>query len=318
MKRNHIKVPNRLITDDSLSYSARKLGAVLYSHRNHLGTVSMNLKDMARLSGLSIATVRRALDELEQSKHLTRCKQYKYDTQRERYVYATSLYSLDLSFEGGFTFVPRAQLRKAATMGGSQFTVCLYLCFQTGNNYRAFPSLKKISTDLNMAKSTVCRVIKKLGAIGILLIQKCLKVNKAFSQNSYFFIRNSESKKLTTVVLDAIHSERSNVCRPARHKKMKHKLVSRRLFSLLPVNIIRRISREIKTFLCGRVVRKLANLSLDLDNVGVYVRKRKIYRPKIKDSFYAFTNMHNNPIRQEKYQKHPPNRQGFFKLGKRL
>lgn len=258
MKLNHIKVPNHLITDDSLSYSARKLGAVLYSRRNHFGTVKMSLKVMAGLSGLSISTVRKSLSELEASKHLTKCRQYKYDKQKGRFVYSINSYSLDLSFEGGFTFIPRANIRKAATTGASEFTVCLYLFFQTGNSNRAFPSLSKISDDLKMARSTVCRVMKALRTIGIFLIQRCLKANKAFSQNSYFFIHNSELQPVyVTQASQAAECITNDHLKPPTIKSCVR--LSERVISFPPVNIIRRVFKKINTIFDLKVVRKLVN-----------------------------------------------------------
>ena len=56
---------------------------------------------------------------------------------------------------------------------------------------RAFPSLNRICKNLGIGKATVCRVLRELSAIGRIYSKFCMKVNYAYSCNSYYLIRNA-------------------------------------------------------------------------------------------------------------------------------
>ncbi|MEM5769909.1 MAG: helix-turn-helix domain-containing protein [Bacillota bacterium] len=66
--------PNRLIQDGALSFSARRVGAVLYSHRNRLGACKRSLAYLAKQACCSVTTVRKAPEELEDAKYITQTK----------------------------------------------------------------------------------------------------------------------------------------------------------------------------------------------------------------------------------------------------
>lgn len=199
------KVPNCLILDGSLSYSARRMGAVLYSRRNHFGTCQKSQAYLATLAGCSVTTARKALEELEAGQYIVRCKNYKYNEAQSRLVYDQYTYQCKLGFIGGFTLIPRDVFRRP--LKSSSFVLCLYLYLRAGNSNRAFPSLNRMCKDLWMGKSTVCRAIKALAAIRRIYAQSCQKANRAFSSNSYFFLGNAD---YTAPVLVARHAPCTN------------------------------------------------------------------------------------------------------------
>lgn len=184
------QVPNRLILAATLSASARRMGAVLYSRRNRLGACRKSQSTLAALAGCSVTTARKALGELERAGYITKTRHYKYDETKGRLVYDQYTYHCDLGFHGGFTLVPRDLF--GHTLISSAFVLCLYLYLRAGNRNRAFPSLNTICKDLWMGKATVCRALKALGAAGRIYAQHCLKTNRAFSKNSYIFLCNPD------------------------------------------------------------------------------------------------------------------------------
>jgi len=192
MRKSHrygkpsFKVPNQLILDGSLSFSARRMGVALYGHHNPFGACRKSLKQLAALASCTITTARKALDELESSGYITRCRHYRYDEKLNRLVYDQYTYHCDLKFDGGYTLIPRDLFGHA--LKNSTFVLCLYLYLRAGNGTRAFPSLNRISKELWMAISTACRALKALTGTGIILAQLCIKANKAHSNNSYFFL----------------------------------------------------------------------------------------------------------------------------------
>ena len=147
-KFRSFKLPNPLICDDTLSYSARRVGTVLYGHRNHFGLCHKSQDLLAKYAHCSADTVRKALEELERAGYITRYRNHKYSVELGRVVYDRNTYVCDLAFRGGFTMVPRHILDWDLTPGA--FSVCLFLCLQAGNGTRAFPSLRKIGGMLGM------------------------------------------------------------------------------------------------------------------------------------------------------------------------
>lgn len=185
-RKTTFKIPNRLILDGTLSYSARRMGAVLYSRRNPLGSCRKSLATLAGLVVCSISTVRKALEELETAGYIERRKHYKYNEAKGRMVYDQYTYHCNLSFHGGFTLIPRDLF--CHPLKSSGFTVALYLYYQAGNRRRAFPSLRRMCRDLWMGAATVCRALRQLDAAGLVYVEACVKSNHAFANNSYFIL----------------------------------------------------------------------------------------------------------------------------------
>lgn len=178
------KLPNQLILDDRLSFSARRLGAVLYSRRNALGCCRKSLTTLAKLSRLSVTTVRKALAELSDTGHIAYINTYRYDERIQRVVYAVSVYQCLVPVSKDFTLIPWAVFD--TEMQSSAFVAALYLYLQAGNGTRSFPSLRQICRDIGAGIATVCRAIKTLGRL--IYVLHCKRVNRAFSNNSYHIL----------------------------------------------------------------------------------------------------------------------------------
>lgn len=188
-KRLTFKIPNRLITDASLTYTARRLGAVLYAHRNALGACSKSLSRLAALAGYAVSTVREGLEALAKAGHITVQRCSRYHNKLGRLVHARSIYHCDLSFQGGYTLLPRDVLRQRDdTLAPSSFSVLMYLYQQAGNEARAYPGIRRICEVLAMGRSTVCRALQEIRKLSSILVQHCIKKNKAHTENSYHIV----------------------------------------------------------------------------------------------------------------------------------
>lgn len=186
-RRNTFKLPNRLIRDDRLSPAARKLAAVLYAHRNALGFCTKSAAALSALSGLCPATVRRAVEELSGAGYLSAGRTYRYLARKGRVVFGRMAYQVRLSFEGGYTLIPRDLLAQRAELTPAAFLVCLCLLMSAGNRRRAFPSISRLSRLAGIARSTVCRALAQIRSVSWLLVQLCRKRTGAFAANSYCF-----------------------------------------------------------------------------------------------------------------------------------
>lgn len=208
--RSYFKLPNKLLLDAGLSFSARRVGAVLYSRRNALGTCRKSLAALARFAACSVPTARKALAELEAAGYIARQRQYRYDPLLGQPVYDVQAYHCSLDFGQGYTLVPRSIFQYE--LRGSAFVVCLYLYFCLGNSSRAFPSLSRISSVLWMARSTVCQALACLREAGCILRQHCARANRTFSANSYFFLQRVE--QAVSAVLAPLASALASVWAP--------------------------------------------------------------------------------------------------------
>ena len=187
MKRQTFKVPNRLICDDRLSPSARKVGVVLYAHRNHLGVVYKSQEMLGELSGLCPATVRKATEELSAAGYVTAAPTRRYLEQKHRVVYGRKVYQLSLGFQGGYTLVPRAVVARRDDLTPAAFLVCMGLFVAAGNRRRAFPSLTKLSALVGVTVRTVCRALEQIKRLPWIVAQLCKKRSGAYAASSYHF-----------------------------------------------------------------------------------------------------------------------------------
>jgi len=190
-KKPKFKLPNSLITDYRLSYSARRLGAVLYSRRNALGAYRKSLKGLAKLSQLSVPTVRKAVAQLEQAGYISHKRNYVYDHDLKRVVYAQNTYLCSLEYPSGFTLVPHSLLEKRLTP--ATFTVALYIFQQMGNCGRAWPKISDIITALTSGHATVCRALAAIRSMGVMLVRHCIKRNRVYTSNSYYPLNGNQN-----------------------------------------------------------------------------------------------------------------------------
>lgn len=255
MHESKIKVPNRLIQDATLSFSARRLGAVLYSRRNHAGFCHKSLSALSALSRLSVKTVQTALGELISHGYIVRIKSYRYNETLGRAVFAVSSYRCELATDKDYTLIPRRLFN--ADLQSSAFVTALYIYQQMGNKTRCFPSLSMIANAIGASISTVCRAIK---AVERLFYRKpCKKVNHAFASNSYHFLH--DASKAETVDQEAVRTRRTI-------RRLLTSFASRLQHSTP--------ARVLQAFFPKGVLSNLPNYSLDLDNGSIIRRGNKI------------------------------------------
>lgn len=197
------KIPNRLITDVSLSFSARRLGAYFCAASNRLGLTRKSLAMLSGLSGLSVSTVQSAIDELERSGYLTRQRTYRFDPARAHMVYDRTVYQVHKYLPGGFTLVPSDVLQKRE-LSSSAFVLALYLCEQGAGRGRAFPSISQMVEAIGVAKSTVCRALQQLKTVAVFLVRHCVRSNRTYAANSYFYLHKSECQSCPPLDLTAL------------------------------------------------------------------------------------------------------------------
>lgn len=181
------KMPNNLLCDKGLSFTARILGISLYCRKNRLNACRKSLKELADFCRLSEGTVEKGLKQLEQRGYLSRRKCSRFHRGRGRRENAKTVYFC-APIKGGFTFVPRSVFQH--DLNPSRFLVLLEMYFHTGER-EAFPSYTRISKDLHMSRNTAMDSVKELNDRNILYTRSCMKRNGAYSNNSYFFLHQT-------------------------------------------------------------------------------------------------------------------------------
>jgi|GEM_PF-5525840 len=239
------KLPNSFILDTGLTYSAKRVGAALYLHRNSLGACRVSIARLAGLAQCSPSTALHAVRELERKGCVARQLRFGYCDAKQRVIYQKSSYYFAEIRRNGFTFVPRNIFRYR--LRNSSFAVFIYLSCMAGNRKRAFPSLNRICGDLFMSKSAVCRALSETIVQGLVHSEKCIMRNGAYSSNSYFLISNAEPGK---------PADREIAGNPGRYVYPAHtrpyKTVRR-----VPVRLVRRR----KTFLISIVLSEDQNFN---------------------------------------------------------
>lgn len=247
-RRSHstFRIPNQLILDKTLTFSARRLGAVLYGHHNALGFCRKSLASLAKLSKLSVTTVRKAVSELSDAGYIASLNTYRYNDRLGRMVYAVSVYQCLLPVDRDFTLIPRAIFD--APISSSAFVTALYLYQQTGNSTRCFPSLRALARDIGASVATVCLAVK-LGIVRLFYCLHCKKVNHAYSNNSYHILFQSRRVETSTPL-------------SAPEKRLSPPLVGSAPFPDKLQCIIRSLRFQLFSFLGG--VLKICKLQLRL------------------------------------------------------
>lgn len=185
------RVPNQIINNGNLSFSARRLAAYFCAASNRFGMCRKSIAMLSGLTGMAPATVYASIDELERSGFLARKKKYRYDFDRRHLIYDRTEYQINKYLHGGYTLVPSELLYRRELSGGA-FVLALYLCQQSGSKGRAFPSIALMAEAVGAAKSTICRCLAQLRNLGVFLVQNCVRANHTFAANSYFFLHHVE------------------------------------------------------------------------------------------------------------------------------
>ena len=185
MKRSYFKLPNSVVTDKKLSYSARHIAAVLYSRQNAKGECRKSLEQLCTISSYSMATVVKAIRELVAQGYLTVQKSYRYRETLGRVGCDRNTYCMNPEkMKGSYTLVARESLQNE--LKESAMVIYLYLLTAAGKRNRAWPSIRMIADAVGAAQSTICEALKRFKAMSGIIVENCIKRNRVFASNSYF------------------------------------------------------------------------------------------------------------------------------------
>lgn len=188
-KQLTFKVPNALICAVQLTLTARIVATVLYAHCNPLGYCHKSLARLAALSGCSVSTVRRTVQELEEAGWINARRTYVWSRRLGRRVYGPTEYSVKPLPRKGWTCVPRGYLKNTG-MTPAAFVIGLYLYMAAGNRERrAFPSISKIAAAVGVAGRTVCRALHQIRRLKEFLVTHCRRFRGDFAANNYHMCR---------------------------------------------------------------------------------------------------------------------------------
>lgn len=214
MKQQFFKMPNSLILDQSLTYSAKKICSKLYSLKNYRYKVTIN--NICKKSKASQPTVYKVLKQLESQGYLHRVKNCIWNENLSRVVWDRNSYVCNVSTQSNFTMIPMDIFNYNLTFGA--FTLYCYLKMVCGQKSHTFPSYSKIYKDIGMSKSAVQQAIHQLKDENLIHSENCVKQNGTFANNSYFFVKRTIKitampLNTTELILDITIDETTDTCK---------------------------------------------------------------------------------------------------------
>ncbi len=191
-RNRYSAVPNRLIDDTVMHYTAKIVYLALALMQRRNGHVKITAAKLTALTGLCGDTVLQSLRELEVCGFLKKKRNLRWSQEHGGLIYCANLYKLSRNFSAGYTLISAKLMDFDITPAG--FAVLLYLYRCAGRTGRAFPSLRRIAgtqgrgngSGLDMSKSTVLRVLKDLAARQAFLKNPCNTTEGDQSCNSYY------------------------------------------------------------------------------------------------------------------------------------
>lgn len=184
MSNYKIKLPNKIIKDQRLSYTAKKVAAAIYALHNVSYTVSV--KSLCSKTQLSEATVYTALNALEHFKYIQRTRHYEYSKKLHRVVFGRNSYVCLVTTASDFTLVPFSIFSRKITAG--TFALLLFLRYVAGNTNRAFPSYNFINKHFGMSRSWMRECLALLASLKMIYREHCKTFRGCFASNSYFLV----------------------------------------------------------------------------------------------------------------------------------
>lgn len=181
----YIRVPNWIMDDHQMYDSTKRVLFSLLACAGSGMTVRKSLTELSDISGCCRNTVIKAIRELEERGIVRATRRHYYSQRLERLVCGKNRYYIFRCGAGGaFTLVPRELLAVCQTH--AQFVIALHAYRLAGRKGRCFPSLRLFARQIDHAKSTVCRGVKRLHRLQVIIRSHCRKSNRAAACNSYY------------------------------------------------------------------------------------------------------------------------------------
>lgn len=191
-KKKYVVVPNDLIDDTVMHYTAKIIYIILAFARRKSGIIKLTISELVQQSGFCEATVLQAIKELEESSFIQKKRNWRFSFTLNRVVNTANTYKLRENITNGYTLISSEIL--AMELTPATFCVLLFLYRCAGKDGRAYPSIRYISgawkektgRGLFMGKSTVIRALKVLSKMQAIIKQYCQCQSGKLSANSYY------------------------------------------------------------------------------------------------------------------------------------
>lgn len=184
--RDYAVIPNKLILDSRLRPSTRRVAVTLFAYRGRGNVLCKSMKVLTKLCHCCRRTLLQALEQLEELHYLKRRHRCRWSQRLKRPIYKANRYYLHVDLSQGYTLVPRSALRIDVTH--TQFSVYLLLMARQGQSSHSYPSLRRISATLWIAKSTVCLAVAVLVHGQFIARNHCRSRRGCYSCNCYYLI----------------------------------------------------------------------------------------------------------------------------------
>ena len=209
--RNYAVIPNQLILDSRLRPSTRRVAVTLYAYRGRDNVLCKSMKVLTKLCHCCRKTLLQALEQLEELRYLKRRHRCRWSQRLKRPIYKANRYYLHVDLSQDYTLMPRSILRIDVTH--TQFSVYLLLMARQGQSSHSYPSLRRISATLWIAKSTVCLAVAVLVHGQFIARNHCRTRMGCYSCNCYYLIVIQEVRQSSESLTTAYHAS-ANMASP--------------------------------------------------------------------------------------------------------
>ena len=196
----YARIPDWIDDDLQMYDSTKKVLCALLTRVGSRMSVCISQEELAELSGCCRNTVAKAILELKERGIVFATRRYYFSKRNNRVIRGKTRYYIRRCDSGAFTLVPRNLLAEDLTP--AEFTVTLHTYRLSGRSGRCFPSLRRFAKQIDHAKATICRAIKKLHLRQVVSRVRCMKINCSFSCNSYYpigWVRKGQYQKVSRV-----------------------------------------------------------------------------------------------------------------------
>ena len=172
-----------------------------------------SLKNIADMSFRCVDTVRQAVEDLEKAGFITKTQNFHFSNVHGKNIYAQTTYRVIRPVRENYTLVPYSWLKLELTPCTLQVLLSCRM-FMIKEGRRSYPSIRKLSARIGVAKSTVCHAFKRIAELGILIVEHCKKGNGAYTSNSYHMVAQVNGKDVQLLAEGYVPSKTESLCSP--------------------------------------------------------------------------------------------------------